>query len=444
LGDRRWLALAVAAAMVAGGLVPARAAAAVPANPAAPAGPQLASVSASGEQGNSGNWWARVSRDGRYVAFTSLANNLVTNRPVQEYITNVYLKDRLTGSIQLISHASGGADGDSYPIDVSADGQYVLFVSSATNLVDNDTNDVADLFRWNRSVDGNTLISADDAGTQSAWPSVSAWGYRDAMTDDGRFVVFEAPSGVDGGGDQIYVRNLQDHTTDLVSANVDGNPNNGYNGHPVISGNGRFVAFQSNATDLVDPPPSTTPTGYIYVRDLMFGITWLVSLPSGGDNDRRPAINEDGSVVAYEGHQGILVWNMFTFNGTVRADCGAAGMANGESRYPVLNADGTVLAFESYATNLDPDRDTNGVRDIFVTVPGLCAATHRVNTAGRGCQAHGTSDVGDLSADGTLIVFASNAKDLTYRDGTKWHDVFVAPTRSHQPTEESNCAPVND
>jgi Tol biopolymer transport system component len=433
MGSRRWLALVV---VVAGGLMPAPAVAGVP---TAPAGPQIASSTASGAQANRDSDRSRVSRDGRYVAFSSAADNLVTNRPVRAGLRNVYLKDRLTGSIRLISHASGGADGYSYPIDVSADGRYVLFHSSASNLVYNDTNgSVSDVFRWDRSVDANTLVSVDSAGSQSAWHT-----YHGSMSDDGAFVVFEALFGtVPGNTPQIYVRNLHHRTTEMVSANVDGGPGNGPSTSPVISGNGRFVAFASTATDLVDPPTSTSSTSSIYLRDLVFGSTWLVSLPNGSGFDWHPTINEDGSVVAYEGNPGIWVWEMFS-NSTTRADYGSAGWADGYSLHPVLNADATVLAFESWATNLDPDGDTNGLPDVFVTDPRL-GGTHRVSTAGRGCQPDGRSYLGDLSADGTLVVFDSNATNLTHRDRISDWDVFVGPTRSHQPTEESNCTPVND
>jgi Tol biopolymer transport system component len=433
--NRRWLALAI---VVAGGSVPAPAWAAVRASPAAPAGPQIASINVSGAQANESSYTSRVSGDGRYVAFASRADNLATNQPVRAGVENVYLKDRLTGSIRLISRASGGADGNSYPTDVSTDGRYVTFISAATNLVYSDTNQSWDVFRWDRSVDANTLVSVDSAGTLNA--SVT---HRGSTSDDGRFVVFESLfATAPGPTAQIYVRNLQSQTTEMVSVNVDGAPGNGYSTHAVISGNGRFVAFQSTATDLVDPPISTSSATYVYVRDLMFGITWLVSLPNGSGDDTLPTINEDGSVVAYAGNPGIWVWEMFS-NSTTRVDYGALGWANGPSWVPVLNADGTVLAFVSDATNLDADSDTNGVPDVFVTSP-LYGGTHRVNTAGRGCEANGLSNLGDLSADGTVVVFDSIARNLTRRDHSSWTDVFVGPTRSHQPTEESNCKPVKD
>jgi Tol biopolymer transport system component len=266
------------------------------------------------------------------------------------------------------------------------------------------------------------------------------------MSDDGQFVVFERALGpYTNIIMQIYIRDMYRQTTRLVSMNTDGDPANGWSTHPVISGNGRYVAFESHATDLLGPGVADplSLTKYIYVRDLLLGTTERISPSYSSGRDKRPTINEDGSIVAYEGVQGIWVWDMFS-NSTVRTDCGAAGWANGESRYPVLNADGTVLAFESDATNLDPDDDTDGVTDVYVTDPRSCAVTHRVSAAGRGCEPNGASYLGDLSADGTLVVFDSYATNLTYSDGTPEEDVFVGPTRSHEPTEESNCAPVKD
>ena len=161
----------------------------------------------------------------------------------------------------------------------------------------------------------------------------------------------------------------------------------------------------------------------------------------------------DGSIVAYRAApspllgdlnpSSIWVWDMFS-NSTIRVDGGAMGWANGSSFRPVVNADGTVVVFTSDATNLDPDGDTNGVRDILVTYPQWGTRTHRVSTAGRGCEPNGPSYLGDLSADGTLVVFESDATNLTHRDRTSDTDAFVGPTRSHPPTEESNCKPVKD
>jgi Tol biopolymer transport system component len=433
---RRWLAIVV---VVTAGFGPVPALAAVPANPAAPAGPQVASSTANGTQDNEDSYDARISGDGRWVAFASRADDLVPNRPVRAGVSNVYLKDRLTGSIQLITHASGGANNESYPLDVSADGRYVMFVSYATNLVENDTSGSAvEIFRWDRSVDANTLVSVDIPDTEfvSTWHS----GYRGSMSDDGQFLVFDRTVGpYFDFRSQVYVRDMQRRTTERVSVNIDGDPGNGWSTRPAISGNGRYVAFASSATDLLGPEvPDEREPRYIYVRDLLFGITERVSLANGSGNDVYPTINEDGSIVAYMGNPGIWVWDMFT-NSTVRADCGAAGWADGESRHPALNADGTVLAFESEATNLDPGGDANGVTDVFVTDPRSCAVTHRVSTAGRGCEPNGASYVGDLSADGTVVVFDSYATNLTRRDGTSEEDAFVGPTRSHQPTEESKC-----
>jgi Tol biopolymer transport system component len=431
------------AVVVSGGLVPTGAAAAVPANPAAPAGPQLASITASGAQANSINYTARVSGDGRYVAFGSRADNLVTNQPVRAAVLNVYLKDRLTGSIRLITHASGGADGDSHPIDVSADGQYVAFKSEATNLVHNKTGTRWDVYRWDRSLDTNTLVSTD-IPDPDACPNGRGGARRGSMTDDGRLIMFTSSFSPDCYLDthqQVYVRNMQSQTTELVSANIDGDPGNADSFNPVISGNGRYVAFESQATDLLRPQAADPlAPRYIYVRDLLFGVTWLVSLPNGGGNDQLPTINEDGSVVAYEGSPGIWVWEMFS-NSTIRVDYGATGWGGGRS--PVLNADATVLAFESWANDLDPDGDSNGRQDVYVTAPRF-GGIHRVSTAGRGCEPNNESSLGDLSADGTLVVFDSDATNLTHRDRTLWADIFVAPTRSHPPTEESNCTPVKD
>jgi WD40 repeat protein len=222
--------------------------------------------------------------NGRYVLFASSANNLAltaTNTPFQKpgIPLDVFLRDRTSNTTVLVSvnlAGTGGADLDAVPVAVSTNGQFVLFESAADNLVPGDTNAASDVFVRDL-VNGITiLVSASTNGVCGNGASSDS-----AMTPDGRYVVFAsaardlAPGDTNGIAD-VFVRDLLSGTTLLVSARAMGtnSVNQLLSGAPAITPDGRYVAFYSSATNLV---PGQVPGGDVFELDTVAGTTTWIS-----------------------------------------------------------------------------------------------------------------------------------------------------------------------
>lgn len=363
------------------------AAVAVVADPADPvtAGPGstvLVSTGLLGTAADAASREASVSADGRFVAFTSSATNLV--RADTNGRRDVFVRDLLLGRTVRVSVSSDGAqaDGDSRDPSISADGRYVAFTSSASNLVADDTNGREDVFV--RDLTLGTTVRASlahdgrPADNFSVDPSISADGLRVAFVSGASNLV---PDDTNGRRD-VFVRDLRLGTTVRVNVSAAGQPGDEHplfrHFNPVISADGRFVAFQSSASDLV-----------------------------GGDTNQR----ED-----------VFVHDLATRT-TVRVSVsGAGGQASGHSREPSISADGRFVTFHSSAADLVPN-DTNGDDDVFVR-DRLTGTTVRVSVTGTGGQSGGGSSP-SISADGRRIAFTSPAVDLVPDDTNDAIDVFV-------------------
>jgi Tol biopolymer transport system component len=260
-----------------------------------------------------------VNTDGRYVLFASTANNLtvMSNGAPMPILTmpglNVYLRDRASNTTTLVSvnlAGTGGGNGDSLPAGISTNGQYVLFESAASNLVANDTNNASDVFVRDLVNGTTTLVSVNTNG----W-SGNGVSRNSTMTPDGRFVAFvsaarDLVSGDTNGIPDVFVRDLQAHTTTLVSVGAT-SPNSAYSlgssESPEITPDGRYVAFYRTATNLV---AGVITTGEIYVRDLVAGNTiWasaganaIFQSVTGGTNEVSCnfSISADGQFVGFE------------------------------------------------------------------------------------------------------------------------------------------------
>jgi hypothetical protein len=233
-----------------------------------------------GGSGDSG--LAIISKDGRYVLFASSANNLTltnNNSFVLPCRFNVYLHDNLANTTTLVSvnqNGTGGGNGDSFPTGISTNGQFALFESSASDLVANDTNNTTDIFVRDVINGTTTLVSTNPAGG-----SASGISRGSVLTSDGRYVAFTSAAtnlvANDANGiADVFVRDLQAGTTTLVSVGAVTNSNPPITGtatsseSPEITPDGRYLAFYSTATNLV---PKVMTTGEIYVRDLVGGKT---------------------------------------------------------------------------------------------------------------------------------------------------------------------------
>jgi Tol biopolymer transport system component len=368
----------------------------------------MVSVTAAGRSGNAQSWTPSVSADGRYVAFSSYATDLVPGDG--NGTGDVFVRDRVSRTTVRVSVDSAGldADAESWSPSVSADGRYVAFTSDATDLVPGDTNGVADVFVRNLRTGVTVRVSVPAGGGQADGtcdgPSLSA---------DGRIVAFNSlatnmTSQSPIGGQEVYVRDLTRGTTTMVSVPYTGavEPAGGsyWQG---ISADGWRVVFVSWATNLV--PGDTNGTLDVFVRDLVVGRTVRASVPNAGGEATMPsygaAISGDGRYVGFNSDDPSFVpgdtnnsTDVFIRDlaaGTTRRVSVSAAGAQGTdtSAGPALSADGRYVAFLSAATNLVPG-DTNGHFDVFVRDQRTGrVALASVSTAGRQANA----DCGNLA-----------------------------------------------
>ena len=343
---------------------------------------EIVSVSSSGRQGEGLSSFPDISSDGRFVAFDSDAENLA--RGDRNGITDVFRHDRATGETVLVSVTSeeeqGGAS--SHAPAISADGRFVVFHANSP-LVPEDTNQNTDVYVRDVQAGTTALVSVALDGTAANGTS-----FIQDISGDGRFVAFVSsatnliPNDVQDIEANVYVRDLVAGTTELASVGSDGTRANvGFNDIPSISADGRFVAFST-----FDPlvAEDTVPFSLdIYLRDRQTGTTELISVNSdevpGDGRHEAPSVSADGRFVAFQSdstnfapESGGLFPDEDIFvrdrqaGTTVRVSESSAGEeGNDRSLGPAISADGLVISFTSDASNLVPD-DTNGVTDIFV------------------------------------------------------------------------------
>ena len=257
------------------------------------------SVATGGGQGNGNSVAPTVSALGRYVTFGSIASNLVANDTNVDW--DVFLHDRRSGTTERISVGSGGAQGNgpSTNSDVSRLGRHVAFASTASNLVSSDTNNSNDVFVRDRQIATLARVSIGSAGQQGNGAS-----FEPSISFDGRFVAFvsNASNLVDGDSNaraDVFVRDRRLNTTARISVTSAGAQSNDDSSAAAISGNGRYVAFASAANNLV--PGSTNDITDVFVHDRVTGVTALISDVDVNKNlgSGEPSISADGRYVAF-------------------------------------------------------------------------------------------------------------------------------------------------
>ncbi len=344
------------------------------------------SVSSSGAQSNGASFAPTISADGRYVAYDSYGTNLASGDTNGG--SDVFVYDLLARTtVKVSKSASGGAaNGESAFASISADGRYVAFDSTATNIVPGDTNAHGDVFRWDRTTGKSVRVSLRNNGTQSSdgaggLASISADGSKIAFVSSSTDLM----SGDTNGYNDVYVRNQTAGTTTRASLGSDGRQGQDDVDEATISADGTHVAFNL-AWPLVDADEGWTED--VYVRNLTAGTTAWASGPVTGApaNDSRgesygAALSGDGRYVAFTSFANDLLdgdlntWQEVYLrdmtSGTVsRIAANSAGIFGTASSYgPSVTPDGAHVAFGASADNL-VNLDTNNSDDVFVYEPG--------------------------------------------------------------------------
>jgi hypothetical protein len=431
-----------------------------------------------------------ISTGGRFVVFESDVPNLIGGDGNDAL--DVFVRDEVTGAVERVSVSQTGGEANDDTgrsgLAVSADGRYVAFTSFASNLVPADANGALDVFVRDRCIADGVPVQACTPTTERV--SVGAGGEEaqgpsrePALSADGRFVAFDSTAPEltpdDGNGvSDVFVRDRVTGSVERVSVGSE-SPQFGGGEVPALSADGRFVAFHSVAGDLVTG--DTNGAFDVFVRDrcVVAGVavddcqrtTERVSVGSTGEQgigfSYAAALSGDARFVAFTSSAANLVFDdgNFTFDVFVRDRCisdgeliagcvtgtervsisttgaegnGTSGVTGPGVPQPGFSTDGRYVAFASDASNLVP-RDSNGAQDVFlrdrcltngITVPGCVPSTLRASVGTGGIEGNGPSGgrlgLGVRSDGGVIVAFKSNASSFVLDDvNDSGADVFV-------------------
>jgi hypothetical protein len=483
-----------------------------------------------------------ISDDGRYVVFTSLGTNLVTGQVDTNNLSNVYLRDTVTGTTTLISHAAAGAattgNSDSIVPFISGDGKWVGFWSQATDLISTNTTSGYQLYLYDRVGNSLSLVShAAGSTTTGAATSATPQAGQLALSDDGSYLAFisDAQNLVAGQttSDTAFAPNYDDAfvydrltgATHMVSHSTSAATTGG-NGQTTlltISGDGTTVAFTSASTNMVTGETGTPNSAalnvfrYVISTDTTTLVTHTptsatTAVSNPGSNLPGPSISDDGTEIVYESPDPGLVANQVdtggffpsndTFlynsaNGTnvlVSHDFGTTAtssadfLSDSSGSAPIISGDGKWVVFASddksllsttlsgsildnlYVYNVAttanalvshtagsattptngsfPSISKDGSLVVFFgldasgTIPAIVeytTSTGAVTTVANAADPSGSTGtdqlLGEISDDGSTVVFNSDASTLVAHDTNNVEDVFVSKTAASAPTQ---------
>jgi Tol biopolymer transport system component len=403
---------------------------------------RLVSVASDGTPANESSDGAAVSGDGRFVVFASEADNLVPDDT--NAAKDVFVHDTVSGETRRVSLATDGseANGASTAPAISSDGNYVLFSSAATNLVAGDGNGLDDIFLRDLASAETTRVNVANDGTESLGP-VSR---RVSISDDGRFVVFSsaAPDLViddTNGVEDAFVHDRDSSETRRISITTGGDQVSANIFAPIISGNGRFVAFESEAAELA--PDDINGRSDVFLVDLVTGaIERLSNAPDGTQQNGQgnpdfvaTSVSLDADWIAFSSDATNLVPNdsntsdVFLLRRStdqiIRISENASGVgANSHAGAPVVSSDGRFVLYRSEASNIVPP-----------THPGdavISQAFLHDTDSGQTIRVSGDTGAGqanpfglDISDDGLAVVLGSATRNLLASAPVNQQNVFL-------------------
>lgn len=395
-----------------------------------------------GEPDNVSPAAANTSADGRLVVFDSVATNLVGND--LNAVGDVFVRDMESAHVQRVSVTPGStveSDGASGNSRIDSTGRYVAFDSVATNLLAVPVvGGLTQVFLRDRSGGSTALISVatdDTPGNgESQAPSVSDGGAHVAFVSQADNLI---PMDGNGSTPDVFVRVVTGQgtsTTELVSVSEGGGSANGPSSVPRVSSSGRYVAFLSSATNLT-ADFSGPREWHVYLRDRVLMATVLVSREMGGDPanaasgagtvsaDERFVVfsSEASDLVPGDNNQHVDVFRYTIATGGIEmVSVNTAGAAaNDDSIAPEVSGDGRYVVFRSSASDLVV-ADSNQTRDVFVRDMEL-GVTRRVNLTVDGAQTADVSDAPFISADGSFVVYTTPVP-LSREDSNGLRDVY--------------------
>lgn len=409
---------------------------------------QLVSVSSSGAQGDQPVATSRpaLSADGRFVAFQTAATNLVSGDA--NGTDDVFVRDRVLGTTELVSRTplSASGNGASREPSVSDDGRYVAFSSVASDLVANDASGTSDVFLFDRTTGVVTRVSELPSGASASGPSSLAH-----VSGDGRFVAFSSAASDlvlndTNGATDAFVRELATGAISRVSVATGGAEAQGDSHVAGISDDGSVVAFLTAAGNLWPHDANTTLD--VYFHDRTTGVTELASRTASGAASTtglvlHAALSGDGSTVVFQSSS-VDFAPITPFTSQVFAFERASGSvslvsknflgncASLPSGRPTISDDARYVAFDSSAKNL-VNLDLGPGGDVYVVDRETGEVTRGSMNAFGMSAFGGDSYAAAISGHGNALVFASYAYDLVGGDGNGLSDVFVHDTQQTQP-----------
>lgn len=369
------------------------------------------------------------SDDGRFIAFS-------TNKSMMPIDTNsgsdMYVLDRDTGLLELVSQSSSGvlANNVNRNVSISGDGRYVAFRSFASNLSAADNNGTWDIYVRDRLLGTTTLVSAHDPGQGAGLQVGNSYSYNPQISQDGSVITFWSNSNNLVAGDvngqfDVFLKDLQTGTIEIISVDSSGNQATGGSSHASLpSKNGQLVGFWSNASNLV--PGDTNNVRDVFLRDRQTGVTQRVSVSATGEQangaSNHFSMSDDGRYFAFmssatnltddvglTGNKQIFLKDRLTGAVTL-VSRGDGTLPDGASLYPSISGGGRWISYQSSATNIVPG-DINGADDVFLydTTTGT---TTMLSQTDAGVASNGPSDWPRMSRDGSTITFNSASTDL--------------------------------